>query len=373
MASESPSSAAPPKRHRFLRVVYLGFVVLFVLATVARFIPPTTLWWLQLLASVWWLLAVLHIPFALINWRIARLHGRRWIAFHAGLLLATLLFAVPWKHIPNRADADGTGLRVVTSNAKRSSAAIDTLLPAYVAERQPHLLAAQEARVKMLRPPADTILSAERHLLGLILAGFEVREPISLHQHRGYVQNPVFSRLPWAAFELYKSTEPIYPHAPSFWSRAEVLWQGQRIALYNVHLRSFARPRQMDKRDPAVWWALLGTLKIDYIERAAEVRVLKEVLAKEALPFIVCGDFNTTPYGWTFRHLADGLQDTAWANLSWAATFPDGIPLARIDYILASPHWTVVSASVGPSVGSDHLPVMATLVLNEAAAAAAVP
>ena len=39
-------------------------------------------------------------------------------------------------------------------------------------------------------------------------------------------------------------------------------------------------------------------------------------------------------------------------------------PLMRIDYIWHSPQWRTVTASQGPTLGSDHLPLYATLELQ---------
>src|SRR5688572_5389297 len=83
-------------------------------------------------------------------------------------------------------------------------------------------------------------------------------------------------------------------------------------------------------------------------------------------PAILLGDLNTTPWAPAFARLLarSGLCDTR-AGFGLQATFPAGLALARIpiDHILASCTAGVRDRRIGPDVGSDHLPVIADLVL----------
>jgi endonuclease/exonuclease/phosphatase family metal-dependent hydrolase len=82
------------------------------------------------------------------------------------------------------------------------------------------------------------------------------------------------------------------------------------------------------------------------------------------LPMVMLGDLNVTPDSPAFEQLLHGsaLRD-ALAGGEWRPTWQaDFWPLAlRIDHILVSPGVCVERASVGPQVGSDHLPVLARL------------
>ena len=91
-------------------------------------------------------------------------------------------------------------------------------------------------------------------------------------------------------------------------------------------------------------------------------------------PVVVMGDFNAADQSTEHRMLrAAGLQDAfREAGWSFGHTFPAAgrffrvpmPPLVRIDYVWASEHFTPVEAHVGPGLGSDHLPVLATLRLE---------
>lgn len=91
-------------------------------------------------------------------------------------------------------------------------------------------------------------------------------------------------------------------------------------------------------------------------------RVLADIAARYAdRPTIVAGDFNATPWSSAFRAprrkgftVASGLQAT------WPAPLRGLIGLP-IDHVMLSRHWSVIDRAVGPDLGSDHLPIQASV------------
>jgi endonuclease/exonuclease/phosphatase (EEP) superfamily protein YafD len=83
-------------------------------------------------------------------------------------------------------------------------------------------------------------------------------------------------------------------------------------------------------------------------------------------PVVMMGDFNATPWSREFRRVAvrSGLCDTR-AGFGVQATFPANSPVLRIpiDHVLASCPVGVVDRRVERDVGSDHLPVVADLLI----------
>lgn len=100
--------------------------------------------------------------------------------------------------------------------------------------------------------------------------------------------------------------------------------------------------------------------------RDEQLAAIGNMAAEERRPIIVMGDLNTTPWSHGYRALVRprGLRDTAlgrgvqgsWNARYWAPRIP-------IDHILVSPEIGVEARTLGPDVGSDHLPVEATLVV----------
>ena len=100
--------------------------------------------------------------------------------------------------------------------------------------------------------------------------------------------------------------------------------------------------------------------------RDAQLAALGDIAAAESRPVIVAGDLNATPWSHGFRRLVGprGLRDSAlgrglqptWNARSW-------VPRIPIDHVVVSPEVQVISRTIGPDVGSDHLPVEATLLV----------
>jgi endonuclease/exonuclease/phosphatase (EEP) superfamily protein YafD len=88
-------------------------------------------------------------------------------------------------------------------------------------------------------------------------------------------------------------------------------------------------------------------------------------LAREAaLPTVIAGDLNLTPYAPAFRQLERdaGMRD-AFAQRLWRPTWQASFwPLALpIDHVLVPRGACVQSAMIGADVGSDHRPVLVAL------------
>jgi endonuclease/exonuclease/phosphatase (EEP) superfamily protein YafD len=96
---------------------------------------------------------------------------------------------------------------------------------------------------------------------------------------------------------------------------------------------------------------------------------LGEFLALPGPPTIVAGDLNATPWSFAFRDFVTltGLRDSSlgWGlQPTWNARF--WLPRIPIDHILVPRGTQVVRRTIGPDVGSDHLPVVAELILPPA-------
>lgn len=99
--------------------------------------------------------------------------------------------------------------------------------------------------------------------------------------------------------------------------------------------------------------------------RNIQLAMVADWVAERTGPKVLIGDLNTTSWSPYFRDLVSesGLRDTRYGygvEPTWP-WFP--LPLRiPIDHCLVSPHFGVVSRRVGPSVGSDHRPIVVELV-----------
>lgn len=92
-----------------------------------------------------------------------------------------------------------------------------------------------------------------------------------------------------------------------------------------------------------------------YATRDALVQQLTSTSSQATL---IAGDFNASPWSSAFAGLAaKGFKRTMNLLPTWPTNWQGlmGIP---IDQVLASSQWKLIHAKVGPSVGSDHYPVI---------------
>ncbi|GAB2893673.1 endonuclease/exonuclease/phosphatase family protein [Uliginosibacterium flavum] len=103
--------------------------------------------------------------------------------------------------------------------------------------------------------------------------------------------------------------------------------------------------------------------RYDHVQRNQKLAARAAEAAASALPSVLAGDLNATPWSSAFAGLAgQGLRRASGITPTWPAigrAFP-GIP---IDHVLVSSHWAVVSTARGPDLGSDHYPVLVRLAL----------
>lgn len=177
---------------------------------------------------------------------------------------------------------------------------------------------------------------------------------------------PILSR-EYVDLGLPKATFPL---------RVVIDVQGQPVAVYNIHLAwPGGTPRlPLPRRLQTVYMQVL--LGFDDDMRNQEIQRLLQHLETEPYPYIVAGDFNTSDQSATYGQIAVHMTDsfkavgTGFAG-SWPVSTARGLPgflppLIRIDYIWHSAAFRALDAHIGPAIGSDHLPVRATLTLSDA-------
>jgi endonuclease/exonuclease/phosphatase family metal-dependent hydrolase len=161
----------------------------------------------------------------------------------------------------------------------------------------------------------------------------------------------VLSRWPIVAAENHEITrlstvvpDPTPAPMPGF-PEVVVEKQGAIVHVYTTHLDYRA--------DPSV--------------RRTQVDETLDILADDAGESrVLVGDFNATPDAPELAPLWSVLTD-AWAAAPGAGsglTYPTATPTKRIDYVTASTEVQVVASHVPETDASDHLPVVADLVVR---------
>lgn len=172
-------------------------------------------------------------------------------------------------------------------------------------------------------------------------------------------QTVLLSRLP------ILSAAVLTPPAAEFntaWDRplrAEIDVHGQPLVVYAVHPPTPRSLAQWTTRNAQLAW-VADTARARDGDR----------------PRIMLGDFNTPPWSFLFRDVnATAELRDAGGTLRRATRQPMLLPPhlawlgAPVDHVLVSPDIGVTGFALGPYVHSDHLPVIADLVLPAAGAA----
>ena len=362
---------------RFFRIVLLGadalLVVLFLVGYVARYVHPRHTWWAELVA-----VGLPYLSAGIVVAALAAAGARRWRLLGGHLVLVVLVavrFAGPLTvSEPEPRPGD---LTLMTFNVPRWGYDLQQKtqnLEALVARAQPDLISLQEAPVRYA-PRRTRPREEAAYLEGLIDSmGYQVAA-VAGPSFR--TELPVLSRFPLEGQQnlvrrpgALLSAPVVDQELPRSLQIVRVLfeWQGREAVLYNLHLRSFGakKPWREAEREPPLSWSFweqyLRQYREAYQVRAWEVEQVRALIDKETRPVLVTGDFNSTPHSWVYRQLADGMQDAFHvAGSGWGATYHTRLPFARIDFVLASPEWEVVSAEVPDVWLSDHLPVLARL------------
>jgi endonuclease/exonuclease/phosphatase family metal-dependent hydrolase len=117
--------------------------------------------------------------------------------------------------------------------------------------------------------------------------------------------------------------------------------RGVRVRAYNTHLQHNSQE-----------------------ERLAQVAAIRSIVAEARESVVLVGDLNATPDSPEIGAITEDLAD-AWAQAGEGDgfTYDAETPHARIDYVLTSSDVVARTAAVVTSDASDHLPVVADLVL----------
>jgi endonuclease/exonuclease/phosphatase family metal-dependent hydrolase len=99
-------------------------------------------------------------------------------------------------------------------------------------------------------------------------------------------------------------------------------------------------------------------------ERLAQVAAIRSIVAEARESVVLVGDLNATPDSPEIGAITEDLADS-WAEAGEGDgfTYDAETPHARIDYVLTSSDVVARTAAVVTSDASDHLPVVADLIL----------
>lgn len=107
-------------------------------------------------------------------------------------------------------------------------------------------------------------------------------------------------------------------------------------------------------------------LSLNPRSRRKQIDFITSKVMEEQHPVIVAGDWNIRSGGKAWWTIARVLQDCTVAANTRCPTFPSLRPIFQLDYIFASRTIQVASVDIIKKIpaASDHLPLIATLIIN---------
>lgn len=178
-----------------------------------------------------------------------------------------------------------------------------------------------------------------------------------INKPKGKAHQAIFSKMP-----IVRKGSLNFPATSNNAIFADILYEGDTIRVYNVHLQSF-------KVFPSK-----GLLSPDRIKRVykkmADAFPKQQKQAAELLghinaaphPVLICGDFNNTQFSNVYRAIKDERVDSFdEAGTGYGRTFFFRYFPLRIDFILADETYFEVEAHKNYDIRlSDHFPIMAS-------------
>jgi endonuclease/exonuclease/phosphatase family metal-dependent hydrolase len=163
------------------------------------------------------------------------------------------------------------------------------------------------------------------------------------------------------------------PGSTNFGMFCDVLYKGDTIRIYNVHLQSnhfkkrdyefMANPDSGSNEDMLRGaLSIMKHLKKGVLKRTEQVDELRAHIESCEHPAIICGDFNDPPYSYAYNKICHNFSDCfiekgKGFGISYNGSF---LPY-RIDYILHSDYFECLKYSMIRKKLSDHYPVIVTL------------
>jgi endonuclease/exonuclease/phosphatase (EEP) superfamily protein YafD len=344
----------PPLRPSFFRrLINLGaglYLLFDLIYLLLRFTVRDGFWWLGLINSFAYVI-FLPLPILLLMALLAR--SRRAFLSLLPIIVLLLLWFGP-RYLPkNAVITDEPILRVMTNNVWRLNPTPEAVAQ-LIATAKPDIVFLQEVQ-----------LSTQGDALAPLNADYPYQSSLidEIRIHLYMAANITLSRYPFVTSE---KIELNFANMPAIY-RDVIEVNGQRIALYNIHLITpFSENPRLPIGDNYFAKVALG---YDDEPRNQQLATLLAYFKTEPYPFIAAGDFNLSDLSMTYASVSGQIHDSfseagTGLGYSWptsrALALPDFLPpLVRMDYIWHSRGLQALSAWQGEFVGSDHLPQFA--------------
>lgn len=156
----------------------------------------------------------------------------------------------------------------------------------------------------------------------------------------------------------------------------DVTCQQKTIRIYNLHLKSNQVTREAEtvlddiNSNRAKAMTNIRRMVTNYqknsVTRKDQVqRILKDIAVVKH-PIILAGDFNDTPFSYTYQQFSNQLVDQfKEKGLGIGSTYAGAVPGLKIDYIFADEIFEPLDHTILKAAISDHFPVLSTMKIKQ--------
>ncbi|MDF2381704.1 endonuclease/exonuclease/phosphatase family protein [Nostoc ellipsosporum NOK] len=362
---------------RFLLLINIGFVVLFLVACLAPYLDPQK-WWMISLTGLAFPFFLLPLILFLIGWLIFQ---RKYA------LVSAIALAIGWKSISvfigfhfNSgfvAQKDPAHIRIVTWNVAR------------FIEMKRNNNKGSQIRMKMmeqLRGQNADILCLQEFFHSdspdlydnLHYISRELKYPYYVYSHDNDGDNifngtVIFSRYPMVDSGMLRFPRPTLPEALV---HADLRVGKRIIRVYSTHLQSLQLnksdyekiDRIKDAQDGMVnnSKTIFSKLRTGVRYRSIQADMVHQVMGDSPYPVLFCGDLNDIPNSYTYFTISQGMQDAFLRKGSGIGrTFSALSPTLRIDYILADKNFRIEQFKRYVREYSDHYMLVSDISLDK--------
>jgi endonuclease/exonuclease/phosphatase family metal-dependent hydrolase len=159
------------------------------------------------------------------------------------------------------------------------------------------------------------------------------------------------------------------PNSPNGIIYADVLINQDTLRIYNAHIESMSlQPHQLKSLDnySGKLKILITKLRYGSANRVDQITQLMQHAGRSPYRFIICGDFNETPYGYNYHTLKSQFRNAfEEAGNGFGFTLNGGLFFLRIDHQFYGEGIQVLDYRVDKKMDiSDHFPTFAHYVLE---------
>ncbi|MBN1822438.1 MAG: endonuclease/exonuclease/phosphatase family protein [Prolixibacteraceae bacterium] len=348
---------------RLLILLNLILVLLLILNYISVFIPPDSFWISSIFGLLYPVLFWLNLCFVIF-----------WAFIKPKYLLISLLFLIlgfgyfkKYVQFHHHIKTEIPGIKVLSYNVrhfeefgnKQAKETADSVI-AYMEQKKPDIICFQESR---LWP--NSIFNIP-----------ELVNKFEFINHYQFARNGYsMGMVTMTKYPIINMGEIRFEYSGNMAIFTDVVIDSDTLRIFNLHLQSF----QINPNDYSVIESrsietsedinevreMGGKFKRASKMRAQQARIIRENIDWSPYPVLVCGDFNDTPFSYTYRKVKGNLFDAfVESGKGFGQTYIGKLPSYRIDFILHSDKYKSVNFEEGDVHYSDHLPVRCILKKN---------